>query len=105
MSKKDVNSTKYSLNRRGFLKMSMVAAAAGMWPMVRPGLSWSAEGGILKVRDYSDIKSLDPSYFLSVPEENINACIYNKLIAFKPGRTWFCLVPSNFDETAEVIFE
>jgi peptide/nickel transport system substrate-binding protein len=23
-----------------------------------------------------------------VPEENINACLYNKLIDFKPGRKW-----------------
>ena len=88
MSKKEVSSSRYSLNRRSFIKLSAATAAAGIWPMVWPGVSWSAEGGILKVRDYSDIKSLDPAFFLSVPEENINACIYNKLIAFKPGRKW-----------------
>lgn len=88
MSKKEINSSRYSLNRRSFIKLSAATAAAGIWPMVWPGVSWSAEGGILKVRDYSDIKSLDPAFFLSVPEENINACIYNKLIAFKPGRKW-----------------
>ena len=58
MSKKKTDLTGYSLNRRSFIKLSMATAAAGIWPMVRPGMSWSAEGGILKVRDYSDIKSL-----------------------------------------------
>lgn len=89
MSKKNEwNPSVYALNRRNFLKYSMVTAAASAWPFLRPGALWSSEGGILKVRDYSDIKSLDPAFFLSVPEENINACIYNKLIAFKPGRVW-----------------
>jgi peptide/nickel transport system substrate-binding protein len=88
MSKtKERIATEFSKNRRNFLKFSMAAAAASVWPIV-PGISWSAEGGILKVRDYSDIKSLDPAFFYSVPEENINACLYNKLIAFKPGRKW-----------------
>jgi len=86
--KKEMTTSQFSANRRNFLKFSMAAAAAGACPLVRPGFSWSAEGGILRVRAYSDIKSLDPSYFVSVPEENINACIYNKLIAFKPGRKW-----------------
>lgn len=88
MSQKDANISTSSLNRRSFIKISMATAASGILPMAWPGASWSAEGGILKVRDYSDIKTLDPGFFLSVPEENINACIYNKLIAFKPGRKW-----------------
>ena len=88
MSKeKEKTATELSVNRRNFLKFSMAAAAASVWPII-PGISWSAEGGVLKVRDYSDIKSLDPAFFYSVPEENINACLYNKLIAFKPGRKW-----------------
>jgi peptide/nickel transport system substrate-binding protein len=78
----------HSLNRRKFLKLSAASAAVSAWPMAWPGVSWSAEGSILKVRDYSDIKGLDPAFALSVSEENINACIYNKLIAFKPGRKW-----------------
>ncbi len=88
MSKKEKSASRYSLNRRSFIKLSVATAAAGIWPMVRPGVSWSAESGILRVRDYSDFKSLDPAFYYSVPEENINACIYNKLIAFKPGRKW-----------------
>ncbi len=88
MSKKEMSSSRYSLNRRNFIKLTMATAATGIWPIVRPGVSWSAEGGILKVRDYSDFKSLDPAFYYSVPEENINACLYNKLIAFKPGRKW-----------------
>jgi peptide/nickel transport system substrate-binding protein len=76
------------LTRRRFLELSAASAALALSPALWPRPSWSAEGNILKVRDYSDFKSLDPSYFLAVPEENINAVIYNKLISFKPGRKW-----------------
>lgn len=81
-------SERYSINRRNFIKLSAATAAAASIPLVGPQASWSAEGGILKVRAYSDIKSLDPAFYYSVPEENINACLYNKLIAYKPGRKW-----------------
>ena len=80
--------TKTPLTRRRFLKLSAASAALTLSPALWPRPSWSAEGNILKVRDYSDFKSLDPAYFLAVPEENINAVIYNKLISFKPGRKW-----------------
>ena len=68
--------------------MSAAYATVTLAPTVWPRTSWSAEGSILKVRDYSDFASLDPAYFKSVPEENINAAIYNKLITFKPKRKW-----------------
>jgi peptide/nickel transport system substrate-binding protein len=80
--------TKTPLTRRRFLKLSAASAALTLSPALWPRPSWSAEGNILKVRDYSDFKSLDPAYFLAVPEENINAALYNKLISFKPGRKW-----------------
>jgi len=88
MSEEKFNHSGAPLTRRHFLKLSAAAAAATVAPVVWPRASWSIEGNILKVRDYSDFKSLDPAYFLSVPEENINAAIYNKLISFKPGRKW-----------------
>jgi peptide/nickel transport system substrate-binding protein len=80
--------TKSPLTRRQFLKLSAASTALTVAPTIWPRASWSAEGNILKVRDYSDFLSLDPAYFKAVPEENINACLYNKLIDFKPGRKW-----------------
>ncbi len=74
-----------SLDRRKFLIGSSalgVAAAAG------PGLAWSAEESVLKIRSYADLQVLDPSYTLSDPESDIQACIFNKLIEYGPGDRW-----------------
>ena len=59
--------------------------------MVAVGLSSSlalAAGDVLKVRAYSDLKSLDPAYSGGVFDEEIQALIYSKLIQYKPGREW-----------------
>ena len=85
-NKKELISSK--VTRRRFMKLSAVSAGAMLMPLPWVSKVFSAEGKVLKVRDYSDIKSLDPAFFLSTPEENIMACIYNKLISFKPGSKW-----------------
>ena len=88
MSKKKMSFIQIPITRRDFMKVSAASAALTLAPTVWPRAAWSVEGNILKVRDYSDFLSLDPAYFKAVPEENINAAIYNKLISFKPGRKW-----------------
>jgi peptide/nickel transport system substrate-binding protein len=84
--KKELTSS--TITRRKFMKFSAISAGAMMLPVPWASRGWSADGKVLKVRDYSDIKSLDPAFFLSTPEENIMACIYNKLISYKPGTKW-----------------
>ena len=59
--------------------------------IVTLGLSSSlalAAGDVLKVRAYSDLKSLDPAYSGGVFDEEIQGLIYSKLIQYKPGREW-----------------
>ena len=71
--------------RRRFLQGS---AALGATAMMNPGLSFSAEGSILKIRSYSVFQVLDPAYTLAAPEGWIGGAIFNKLVAFKPGTKW-----------------
>lgn len=74
-----------SFTRRAFLKGSTamgVAAAAG------PRLAWGAGAGVLKVRSYADLQTLDPAFTLSSPEFDIMGCLFNKLIEYQPGNTW-----------------
>ena len=59
--------------------------------MLAVGLSSSlalAAGDVVKVRAYSDLKSLDPAFSGGVFDEEIHGLIYSKLIQFKPGREW-----------------
>ncbi len=42
----------------------------------------------VKVRAYSDLKSLDPAFSGGVFDEEIQSLIYSKLIQYKPGREW-----------------
>lgn len=87
MGDKDLFWLKFPISRRRFLQASS-AAGLGAASLGLPGMSWSAEGGVLKVRDYSDISTLDPAYFIAVPEEVVMGAIYNKLVSYKPGREW-----------------
>ena len=87
MAAKDMLWLKVPLSRRRFLQASS-AAGLGAATLGLPRMSWSAKGGILKIRDYSDISTLDPAYFIAVPEEVVMGAIYNKLVSYKPGRTW-----------------
>ncbi len=87
MKKKQANSLLPEMNRRRFLQTSgalgVAAATGGMSQIV------FADGKkILKVRAYSDLRSLDPAFSQGVVDEEIQSCIYSKLIQYKPGREW-----------------
>lgn len=73
--------------RRQFLKTTGVlgiAAATGSFSEVI-----YAEGQkILKIRAYGDLRSLDPAFSQGVIDEEIQSCIYSKLIQYRPGREW-----------------
>ena len=43
---------------------------------------------VVKVRDYSDLKSLDPAFSSGLFDESLQNLIYSKLIQYKPGREW-----------------
>lgn len=78
----------YQITRRQFVKMSAASAAVVMSPMAFSGSSWSADDNILRIRNYSDINTLDPAYCKSKNEDVVNWCIQNKLITYKPGNSW-----------------
>ena len=74
-----------SFSRRSFLQGSTafgVAAAAG------PRFAWGADASVLRVRSYADLQILDPAFTLSAPESDIQRCIFNRLIDYRPGDTW-----------------
>ncbi|SPH23760.1 Glutathione-binding protein GsiB [Defluviimonas aquaemixtae] len=75
----------HHLTRRGLFAAT---AGAGVASMLAPRTSWSQEGGVLKVRSYSDIQILDPAYRLSAPEGDIMREIYAGLIVNAPGDEW-----------------
>jgi peptide/nickel transport system substrate-binding protein len=89
MSMKKMSFIKVPITRRKFLKVSSAASASLMLaPTIWPRSSWSAEGNILRVRDYADIQTLDPPFYTAFSEENVMGCIYNKLVSYKPGETF-----------------
>jgi peptide/nickel transport system substrate-binding protein len=76
------------INRRQFLKGTTAFMLTSVVTPLLPKLSFSAEGNILKIRDYGDFLGLDPCFSAIVLEENIMGTIYNKLISYKPGEKW-----------------
>ncbi len=85
MEKKNIMS---GVTRRQFLKGSTAFAFTAMALPVLPKVAYSAEGNILKLRDYGDFLGLDPCLSAIQLEENIMGTIYNKLISYKPGEKW-----------------
>ena len=77
-------------SKRRFSSLHLIAALTICLAilMVLPVSSWSAEGNILRIRNYSDILTLDPAFTKSKNEDIINECIQNKLISYKPGDEW-----------------
>ena len=76
------------LSRRGFLKTAASAGAAGALPAgLLSSAAW-AEDGVLRVRSYAAMKTLDPAFSQGVSDEEIQAPIYNKLVQYKPGKEW-----------------
>lgn len=64
------------------------AASFGFASMIAPRVSWGQDGGILKVRSYSDIQVMDPAFRLSAPEGDIMRCIYTGLVDQASGDEW-----------------
>ena len=60
--KGEINMLDVKTTRRRFLQGS---AALGATAMMNPGLSFSAEGSVLKIRSYSAFQILDPAFTLS----------------------------------------
>ena len=76
------------MTRRRFVQGASALAAAATLPATFPRRGLAAEGGTLRVRAYADIRTLDPAFSGGVPDEEIHASIYNKLIQYTPGRKW-----------------
>lgn len=76
------------INRRRFVQggSALTLAAVLSAPFTRH--SRAAEGGTLRMRSYADMRTLDPAFSQGVPDEEIQAPIYNKLVQYKPGREW-----------------
>ena len=76
------------LSRRRFMQGGSALAAAAALPAAFPRRGRAGEGGTLRVRTYADMRTLDPAFSQGVPDEEIQAPIYNKLIQYRPGREW-----------------
>jgi peptide/nickel transport system substrate-binding protein len=75
----------YRLSRRGLLRGG---AALGLAGALRPRLGRAQDGGVLRVRSYSDLQVLDPAHRKAQPEGDIMRCIYTKLIDYQIGDSW-----------------
>jgi peptide/nickel transport system substrate-binding protein len=73
--------------RRDFLRHSALAGV-GLSAAGFPGVGWSVEDDVLRIRNYIDVRSLDPALMLSGGEALIGTTIYLSLVQFKPGNTW-----------------
>ena len=76
-----------AISRRRFIQASGalgIATATGTMSEV----VFAAGKKILKVRTYADMRSLDPAFSQGIVDEEIQSCIYSKLIQYKPGREW-----------------
>lgn len=72
------------ISRRQFVKGASMLGAAAVLPLP----SFAQSRNTLRVRDYSDITTLDPAFSIGVNDEVVHSCIYNKLIQYTPGRKW-----------------
>jgi peptide/nickel transport system substrate-binding protein len=79
---------KASVGRRGFLKGATALGAASMLPMGFASGVMAQQDGVLRIRDYGDMSSMDPAQSVGVVDETIHASVYNKLIQYKPGTEW-----------------
>lgn len=74
------------LDRRSFLRRATLiglSAAAGL-----PEVSWAVRGRELHIRNYNDIKSLDPPFMPSGAEGVVANAMYISLMQFSAGGTW-----------------
>jgi ABC-type transport system substrate-binding protein len=78
----------WNFNRRDFLKVGGTLAAGLAF---RPGISFAAEGDILRIRTNGDLQVLDPAFMIGNIEEMIMRCIYvslNRLGDIRQGAPW-----------------
>lgn len=76
------------IGRRRFMQGASALGLAAALPGALAPRAIAATGGTLKARSYSDWDTVDPAYSTGVTEEEVHALIYEKLIAYKPGRSW-----------------
>lgn len=80
--------TKAPVGRRNFLKGATALGAAAALPMGFSSRAMAASDGVLRVRTYGDLRSMDPAFSVGVTDEEMHSAVYNKLIQFKPGKEW-----------------
>ncbi|MCB2095662.1 MAG: peptide ABC transporter substrate-binding protein [Rhodobacteraceae bacterium] len=76
--------------QHGLTRRSLLASAGafGAASTLSPRMAWSQDGKILKIRSYSDIQILDPSFRLSTPEGDIMTAIFAGLANYTNGDEW-----------------
>lgn len=72
-------------DRRKFIKDCSLLGTAILSPIPA---AMAQSGSTLRVRTYSDMRTLDPAFSQGVVDEEIQSSIYNKLVQYKPGREW-----------------
>jgi peptide/nickel transport system substrate-binding protein len=86
-----MNENKLAANRltgrRAFLRNTTLLALGAATGII-PRTGWSAENDVLNIRNYNDLKSLDPALMLTGAEGLIGNAIYLSLVQFKPGDSW-----------------
>lgn len=75
-----------SIDRRQFIKGATAFGVMAVLP-AHTAIA-QADKGVLRLRAYSDMRTLDPAFSAGVTDEEIQSCIYNKLVQYKPGREW-----------------
>ena len=79
---------KAPLGRRDFLRSATALGAAAMLPMGFSGRAMAQSDGVLRIRNYGDLSTMDPAHSVGVVDETIHSSVYNKLIQYKPGSEW-----------------
>jgi peptide/nickel transport system substrate-binding protein len=74
------------INRRDFLRRTLVAGTAIGLGRAIPG--WTVENGVLHIRNYVDIKSLDPAFSVSGGEGIVSDALFRSLLIFKSDSGW-----------------
>lgn len=83
---KNSSNSMHRINRREFIKGSVLLGAMAVLPN-RTAMAQAVDG-VLRLRTYSDMRTLDPAFSQGVVDEEIQSSIYNKLVQYRPGREW-----------------
>lgn len=59
-----------------------------MLPMGFAGRAAAPSDGVLRVRNYGDMSTMDPAHSVGVVDETILAAVYNKLTQYTPVTEW-----------------